>query len=148
MIIKSCDCSVAPPSCMYTQKLRGKESKKETPVEAPALPISCCKREKKWVRGEASFSMKSMSAPLHFDPSHTQPTIQTEGRHHQNSSSVASAHSPRFGRFFWRQLVSRMGAKSGVGRGGAKIADTLMLVRDDWKTETRHLLCSIPAVFF
>lgn len=61
-------------------------------METQALPISCCK---KGVRGEAPFSTKSMSALVHFDPSQTHFTVQTEGRHHQNSSSVTAALSPR-----------------------------------------------------
>lgn len=100
------------------------------------------------MRGEASFSTKNMSAPLHFDPSHTQSTIHTEGwHHHQNSSSVTAAHSLGFFFFFWRQKTSGIGGKNlqGVGEPHTHIST---LVKDDYKTEPHQVLRSIPAGFF
>lgn len=45
-------------------------------MDTQALPI----RKKKGVRGEARSSTKSMSEPVHYDPSQTHAAIQTEGR--------------------------------------------------------------------
>lgn len=64
------------PAFTHTQAGITKKKKKQPPMDTQALPI----RKKKGVRGEAPSSTKSMSAPVHFDPSQTHAAIQTEGR--------------------------------------------------------------------
>lgn len=49
------------------------------------LAYVSCKNSSYLLFGEGWFSTESMSALVHFDPSQTHSTIQTEGRHHQDS---------------------------------------------------------------
>lgn len=112
MIIKSCDGSVAPPSCMYTQKLKGelgkkkKRKRKPTPLEAPVFSIGRCKGKKKKMgeRGSSFLNEKHVSATALWPFPYT---VQTEGRHHQNSSSVHSGPlTVLFFLFFWFFLAA------------------------------------------
>lgn len=124
-------------------------------MESQALPISCCKKKKKkGVRGEAPFSTKSMSALVHFDPSHTHSTIQTEGRHHQNSSALSPrAFKDNFFLMTTRvgstesNVVERVGGGSSTEGADSEAETTHMNTRharQAWlKTET----CLLQSVF-
>lgn len=93
MIIRSCNGRVEPPPFMHAHKLKIKlnnKKKKSTGDQSTPCLLSWG-GEKKELRGESPSSIKIMSSLVHFDPSQTHSTIQTEGRHHEDSFGVTVA---------------------------------------------------------
>lgn len=108
-----------------------------------SLSVVVKKKKKKGVRGEAPFSTKSMSAPVHFDPSHTHSTIQTESRHCQNSFSVTAALSPRAffkaNFFWWRWGVGSKTEGEQRGRMAGWVGGWVGCVGTGSEAETTHV---------